>query len=68
MSQTRSEWLAEKLAAFEDWAERVKPEELREADPERSREIIKRLEGDPEVNRLIERAGRAAHRERRESA
>lgn len=68
MSQTREEWLAEKLATFEDWAERVKPEELKEADPERSQEIIKLLDDDPEVDRLIEEARRAALQERRESA
>ena len=68
MSQTRDEWLAEKLAAFEEWAERVKPEELKVVDPERSREIVKLLDADPEVDRLIEEARRAALRERRESA
>ena len=68
MSQTREEWLAEKLAAFEDWAERVKPEELKVADPERWREILKLLDDDPEVDRLIEEARRAALQEGRESA
>ena len=68
MSQTREEWLAEKLAAFEEWAERVKPEELKVVDPERSREMIKLLDDDPEVDRLIEEARRAALQERRESA
>ena len=68
MSQTRSEWLAEKLAAFEDWAEHVKPERLTQADPEKSREIIKQLEDDPDVDRLIEQARRTALQERRESA
>lgn len=68
MSQTWEEWLAEKLAAFEEWADRVKPEELKVADPERSREIVKLLDDDPEVDRLIEEARQAALRERRESA
>ena len=68
MSKTRAEQTAEKLRAFEKWADRVKPEDLKEADPETSREIIKVLEDDPEVDRLIEEAGRAALREKRESA
>ena len=65
---TWEEWVAEKLAAFEEWADRVKPEELRLADPERSRELVKLLDDDPEVDRLIEEARQAARQERRESA
>ena len=65
MSQTWEEWLAEKLAAFEEWAARVKPEELKVHD--RSEEIVKLLDDDPEVDRLIEEARRAALQERRES-
>ena len=68
MSQTREEWLAEKLASFEEWADRVKPEELKEADPERSQAIVKLLDDDPEVDRLIEEARQAALQKRRESA
>ena len=68
MSETRAEQMAEKLRAFEKWADRVKPEDLKEADPETSREIIKVLEDDPEVDRLIEEARRAALPEERESA
>lgn len=66
MSQTREEWLAEKLAAFEEWADRVKPEELKVHG--RSEEMIKLLDDDPEGDRLIEEARQAALRERRESA
>ncbi len=66
MSQPREEWLAEKLAAFEEWAERVKPEELKVHG--RSEEMIELLDDDPEVDRLIEEARQAARQERRESA
>ena len=68
MSETRAEQTAEKLRAFEKWADRVKPEDLKEADPETSRQIIKVLEGDPEIDRLIEEARPAALRAERESA
>lgn len=66
MSQTREEWLAEKLAAFEEWADRVTPEELKVHG--RSDELVRLLDGDPEVDRLIEEARQAALQERRESA
>lgn len=66
MSQPREEWLAEKLAAFEEWAERVKPEELKVHG--RSEEMIELLDDDAEVDRLIEEARQAARQERRESA
>ena len=68
MSETRAEQMAEKLRAFEKWADRVKPEDLRDADPEASRQIVKTLEDDPEIDSLIEEARRAALREERESA
>ena len=68
MSETRAEQMAEKLRAFEKWADRVKPEDLRDADPETSRQIVKTLEDDPEVDRIIDEARRAALREERESA
>ena len=68
MSKTRTEQTTEKLRAFEEWADRVKPEDLSEADPETSREIIEVLKDDPEVDRLIEAARQAALREKRESA
>ena len=64
MSQTEAEWRAEKLAAFEDWAERVKPEELTMRD--RSEEFVKLLDDDPEVDRLIEEARRNAYQDRRD--
>ena len=68
MSETRAEQMDEKLRAFEKWADRVKPEDLRDADPETSRQIVKTLEDDPEVDRIIDEARRAALREERESA
>ena len=68
MSETRAEQMAEKLRAFEKWADRVKPEDLKEADPEASRQIVKALEGDPEIDRTIDAARRAAPQEERESA
>ena len=68
MSETRAEQMAEKLRAFEKWADRVKPEDLRDADPETSRQIVKTLEDDPEIDSLIEEARRAALREEHESA
>ena len=68
MSEIRAEHMAEKLRAFEKWADRVKPEDLKEADPEASRQIVKALEGDPEIDRIIDEARRAALREERESA
>ena len=43
-------------------------EDLKEAHPEASRQIVKALEDDPEIDRLIEEARRAALREERESA
>ena len=58
----RAEYLAEKLREFEEWADRVKPEDLKVSGP--SREIAKLVENDPEVDRLIEEARRAALRER----
>ena len=58
----RAEYLAEKLREFEEWADRVKPEDLKVSG--RSREIAKLVENDPEVCRLIEEARRAAQRER----
>ena len=68
MSDNRAEQMAEKLRAFEKWADRVKPEDLNEADPETSRQIVKALEGDPEIDKLIEEARRAALRAERDSA
>ena len=68
MSETPAEQMAQKLRAFEKWADRVKPEDLKEAHPEASRQIVKALEDDPEIDRLIEDARRAALREERESA
>ena len=40
MSETRDELHAEKLEAYERWAERVKPEELQEADPESAKRVL----------------------------
>ena len=40
MSKTR----AERLEAFERWAARVKPEELREADPAIAKKVLEALE------------------------
>ena len=65
MSQTWDEFLAEKLAEFEEWADRVKPEELKFSEP--NPEVIKLLD-DPEVDRLIEEAGQTALQKRCEPA
>lgn len=66
MSQTRAEWLAEKLREFEEWADRVKPEELRVHG--RSEQMVKLLDDDPEVDRLIAEAQQAAVHDGREPA
>ena len=62
MSMDRAEYLAEKLRAFEEWADRVKPEDLKISG--HSREIAKLVEDNPAVDDLIEEARRAALRER----
>ena len=49
MSKTR----AERLEAFERWADRVAPEELRDADPDIARAIIESLENQAGVDEAI---------------
>ena len=62
MSANRSEYLAKKLREFEEWADRVAPEDLKVSG--RSEEMARLLDDDPEVDRLIEEARRAALRKR----
>ena len=62
MSQTRAEWLAEKLREFEQWADRVKAEELRVHG--RSEEMVNFLDDDPDVDRLIAEARSTALQQR----
>ena len=58
----RVEYLAEKLRAFDEWADRVKPEDLKVSG--HSREIAKLVENNSAVDDMIEEARRAALRER----
>lgn len=54
MTKTRTE----RLEALERWADRVEPEELRDADPEVAREIVESLEGRADVDGPIATARR----------
>ena len=64
VSRTRTE----QVKNLERWADRVKPEDLRDADPAVSQEIIEVLDDCAEADKAITAASLAARPQRRDSA
>ena len=64
ISRTR----AARAENFERWADRVKPEDLKDADPEVSREILELLDECAEVDDVIADSSRTARPQQRNSA
>ena len=58
--QPMSKTLAERVEALEKWADRVAPEELRDADPEATRQILELLEGSPDADEATAAAQHSA--------
>ena len=56
MNQDRDEWLAEKLAAFEKWADEVDPADLKPAPLESLGVIAKWINQYEEINESLARA------------
>ena len=56
VNQDRDKWLAEKLAAFEKWAEDVKPEDLKPATLESMGAIAVLVNQQEEINKALAQA------------